>query len=125
MKIFPHQEIEIEQARIRGWSVSWQPRELFGRDIKKAKKNVKQLLICILDNFSGHYVEEEFPNIMLFSISPNITSPCQPLDIGAIAQIKQALGVYVNNCLVDDLELNHVDKKKLVELHNEMSECVR
>ena len=48
-------------------------------------------IVLILDNFSGHYVEEEFPNIMLLFISPNMTSLCQPLDMGAIAKVKQGL----------------------------------
>jgi len=52
-----------------------------------------------------------------------MTAICQPCDMGCIAHIKQGLRSFTNDCLIDNTEVNRVDKiKKLVELHDQLPE---
>jgi len=116
----------FKNYRVYGNKNAWETKITFGNELEEINKQMVlegRAIILILDNFSGHFIEEEFSNVTVLFIAANMTAICQPLDMGCIANIKQGLGSFVNGCLVDNIELNCVDKiKKLVELHYKLSE---
>lgn len=72
---------------------AWMTRHVFSMIIENIHLdlvNNQESMILILDNFSGHYVDEtRYPRIQFDILPPNTTSRTQPLDQGTIYAFKR------------------------------------
>jgi hypothetical protein len=67
---------------------AWMDLALFEKWLIKLNRSLKEPIIILLDNFSGHDVKREFENIIIIFLPPNTTSRTQPLDAGIISAFK-------------------------------------
>lgn len=68
-------------------------------DLTFNMKDLKSHVLLILDNFSGHFVEDLYTptNVKLCFLPPNATSVLQPLDGGIIRTLNAAAGNYISH----------------------------
>lgn len=68
--------------------------QLFAEWIRQLNDDMKtqgRHILLLLDNFSGHMVDdEEFSHVRIKFLPPNTTSRLQPLDTGIIAVVKKS-----------------------------------
>ena len=70
-----------------------------------SSQNRKVLLI--VDNFSGHKIDAELPNIEMTFLKPNLTSRLQPADLLVISTLKKRYKKWYNLQILDEKELSH------------------
>ena len=63
-------------------------------------------VLIIVDNFSGHKAEE-FSNIKMAFLRPNLTSTLQPADLLVISTIKKRYNKWYNEQILKEKKLNH------------------
>jgi len=87
---------------------AWMNGDIFEKLLKKFDERMKQPTILLLDNFSGHSIEElqDFKHIIPIFLPANTTSETQPLDGGIIATCKVKYRLKLMNYILDEVDRN-------------------